>query len=550
MTLSIVGTNDFHGAIVPSGGNGGLALFAGYVRNLRAARERDGGGVLLVDGGDMFQGTLESNLGEGTSVVAAYNALGYAAAAVGNHEFDFGPVGPGVTPRTPADDPRGALKARAAEAKFPFLAANLVDAATGRPVEWPNIRPSTAVSVAGITVGIVGVITEEALSTTTAANVRGLTVTPLAAAIAGEASRLRSAGATVVVVAAHAGGRCKSFENPTDLSPCEARAEIVNVARQLPRGRVDVIVAGHSHAGMAHQVEDIAIVESFANGRAFGRVDLTIDRTTKRVTSKRIHPPRSICDREDPATHECTGREPGAQSVASRYEGAPVAADPAIARVLAPAIEQVRELKARPLGVMLETPVRRQNGNESPLGNLVTDALRMGVPGTDVALHNIAGGLRADLPQGQLTFGSVFEVMPFDNRVVQVRVTGAQLKSIFATQLQRGRILGVSGIRVLAECSGTALRITMRRPSGASVADADELAVATIDFLATAGDGLLSPVFPLPGFTVPDAAPLSRDVIVEQLSKRGGTLREESLINPDRPRWTFPGPLPVACRGN
>ena len=550
MTLSIVGTNDLHGAIVPSGGNGGLALFAGYLKNLRATRERDGGAVLLVDGGDMFQGTLESNLGEGTSVVAAYNALGYAAAAVGNHEFDFGPVGPNVTPRTPADDPRGALKARAAEAKFPFLAANLIDTATGRPVEWPNVRPSTIVSAGGITVGIVGVITAEALSATLATNTRGLSVAPLAPAIAGEASRLRSEGAAIVIVAAHAGGRCKAFDNPSDLSPCEARAEIVNVARELPRGLVDVIVAGHSHAGMAHQVEDVAVIESFASGRAFGRVDLSIDRTTNRVTSKRIHPPRPLCQREDPATHDCTGTAPGAALVPSQYEGAPVVPDAAIARVLAPAIEQVRELKARLVGPVLETPIRRQNGNESPLGNLVTDALRMGVPGTDIALHNIAGGLRADLPRGPLTFGSVFEVMPFDNRVVQLRLTGAQVRSIFATQLQRGRILGVSGVRVIAECSGTALHVTMRRPSGPPIADADQLMVSTIDFLATAGDGLLAPVVPLAGFTVPDAAPLSRDVVVEQLSKRGGTLREEALINPENPRWTFPGPLPVACRGH
>ena len=92
VTLSIVGTNDLHGGIVPRDGRGGLALLGGYVNNLRAVRAKDGA-VLLIDAGDMFQGTLESNLTEGAVVVSAYNALGYAAAAVGNHEFDFGPVG-------------------------------------------------------------------------------------------------------------------------------------------------------------------------------------------------------------------------------------------------------------------------------------------------------------------------------------------------------------------------------------------------------------------------------------------------------------------------
>src|SRR5687768_1785093 len=65
ITVSIVGTNDLHGGVAAREGRGGLALLGGYLKNLRAARARDGGAVLLLDGGDMFQGTMESNLGEG-----------------------------------------------------------------------------------------------------------------------------------------------------------------------------------------------------------------------------------------------------------------------------------------------------------------------------------------------------------------------------------------------------------------------------------------------------------------------------------------------------
>ena len=247
-TLSIVGTNDLHGGILPRDGRGGLALLGGYMKNLRAARARDGGAVLLVDAGDMFQGTLESNATEGASVVAAYNALGYAAAAVGNHEFDFGPAGPAATPRTPADDPRGALKARAAEARFPFLAANLVDAASGRAIEWTNVKPAVMVTAAGVRVGIIGVMTRGALTATIASNVGGLSVAPLAETIRKHAMALRAQGAAVVIVTAHAGGRCSSFDRPEDLSSCEPSSEIFTVARELPRGLVDVIVAGHTHA--------------------------------------------------------------------------------------------------------------------------------------------------------------------------------------------------------------------------------------------------------------------------------------------------------------
>src|SRR5215475_2879898 len=130
--LSVVGTNDLHGGVLEANHRGGLALLDGYLHNLRAARARDGGAVLLLDGGDLFQGTLESNLNEGEVVIAAYNAIGYDAAAIGNHEFDFGPSGPSVFPQGPEDDPRGALKARAGEAHFPFLAANIIDKHTSR----------------------------------------------------------------------------------------------------------------------------------------------------------------------------------------------------------------------------------------------------------------------------------------------------------------------------------------------------------------------------------------------------------------------------------
>src|SRR5262245_7462559 len=199
-TISVVLTSDLHGGVLPRGERGGLAMFGGYVRNIRSARARDGGGLLLVDSGDMFQGTLESNLNEGAAVVRAYNSLGYSAAAIGNHEFDYGPAGASETPRSPADDPRGALKARARQARFPFLAANTVETATGRPVAWPNVKPSTIVTVRGVKVGLIGVTTIDTAAQTIAANLGGLTFAPLAPAIIREAMALRSQGATIVIV--------------------------------------------------------------------------------------------------------------------------------------------------------------------------------------------------------------------------------------------------------------------------------------------------------------------------------------------------------------
>ena len=315
VTLSIVGTSDLHGRLEV------LPAFGGYLANLRRARAQrgeGGGAVLLVDAGDMFQGTIPSNLAEGAPVVKAYGVLGYAAVAVGNHEFDFGPVGVAPTAQRPGDDPRGALKARAAEAPFPFLAANLIESATGAPPSppWPNVRPTALVTVGGLKVGLVGVTTAATTRTTLAANVVGLATRPLAPAIAEAARALRRQGATIVVAMAHAGGECKSFDDPTALGVCAADDEIFQVARALPAGAVDAIVAGHTHQGVAHVVAGIPIVQSFANGRAFGRIDATVDPTTGRVIATRIFPPQTIC-KVDPRNPQ-TGSEPPAPPRAGR----------------------------------------------------------------------------------------------------------------------------------------------------------------------------------------------------------------------------------------
>ncbi len=547
VTISIVGTNDLHGSVVEMDGRGGLALLGGYLRNQRAPRMRDGGAVLLVDAGDMWQGTLESNPTEGASVVSAYNELGYAAVALGNHEFDFGPVGPAATPLAPNDDPRGGLKARAADARFPLLAANLIDEGTGRPVAWPNVRPSTIDETLGVRIGIIGVMTAEALSQTIAANTAGLRLAPLAGTIEAEARRLRADGAVVVIVVAHAGGECRRFDEPTDLSSCDMASEIFTVARALPPGLVDVIVAGHVHEGIAHEVGTTAIVSAYAGGIAFSRVDLDIDRTAPRLVGRRIFPPRQVCGRENPRTGGCDPDDPARADAAARYEGADVSADARIAAVLAPAVEQARALKAAPLGVVLETPIVRVPRPDSPLGNLFVDALRESVPGADVALFNIRGGLRADLPAGPVTFGAVFTMMPFDNRVATLQLTGRELERVVAAQLQADPPrLGLSGVRVRAECDGEAVAVALDWPSGRQVRDDERLMVATTDFLAFGGNEVLTPVMPPGGYPVAADAPMARDLVVEWFRRKGGRLRADQFVDAVNPRWRHP-PLPLRC---
>ncbi len=538
---------------MPRGDRGGLALLGGYVRNIRAARMQDGGGVLLVDSGDMFQGTLESNLNEGAAVVSAYNALGYAAAALGNHEFDYGPVGPDETVQKPGEDPRGALKARAAGARFPFLAANTVDDSTGQPVAWTNVRPSTVIDVRGIKVGLVGVTTPDTPALTIGANVVGLTFAPLVPVITREATALRARGATVVIVLAHAGGRCTKLDDPETLSSCDQMAEIVQVARQLPAGLVDVIGAGHTHQAMAHEVSGIAIVEAYSTGRSFSRVDLSVSRSTRTVTGKRIFPPHDLCGREDAATHTCDPAAPrGAALVPARYENRLVRPDATVAAVLAPAVRRAVAVKNQPIGVVLETPFTRgDQQRETAIGDLIADGTLASVAGADVAFSN-GGSLRTDLPAGPLTYGSFYELYPFDNRIVTLTLTGDQLTRIIAYTLERKvgpfELVPIAGFKVDARCDGKVLRVTLTRSSGVPIRAEERLTVATSDFIAGGGDGIVAPAGPLGEIKAVDGVPVLRESLVAWLRSRGGRLNENQFVSPEHRRWSYPGSRPVVCQ--
>ena len=532
VTLTIIGTSDLHGHVRA------LPLFASHLAGLRRERSADGGAVLLVDAGDMFQGTLESNLEEGASVVVAYAALGYDAVAIGNHEFDFGPIGPRTTAREPGDDPRGALLSRIAQAPYPFLSTNLRQ--SDDDLHPPIGLPSTLVVRAGVQVGIIGVTTEATPHTTIAANFSGLAVAPLAAAISDEARTLRARGAAVVVVAAHAGGRCTEFTAPDDLASCSPDQEIMAVARALAPGSVDVIVAGHTHQAMAHRVAGVAIVQSYARGVAYSRVDLTLDRDTNQLTHAKIHPPRRLCTTPegDP--------EVGCESLDDQRN--PVSPDPSLAAVLAPALARADELRARPLGPRLQAPFFARHRGENPLGNLLTDLMLRARPTADVAILN-GGGLRADLPAGPLLYGALYESFPFDNRFATVELRADQLTALLARSLTGdGSFLSISGLTATARCLGDTPVVTLARGATPIAPDA-VLTVLMSDFLATGGDRLLASLGePAPTAIVIEDDPPLREALADQLRTLGPVdLVPGTYHDPAAPRLRAPGEPPLRC---
>jgi 2',3'-cyclic-nucleotide 2'-phosphodiesterase (5'-nucleotidase family) len=251
-TIRVISTNDFHGAFEPrpdgaAGLRGGAPHLAAMIR--RAEAECTGTcASLLVDGGDLFQGTPASNLAFGRPVVALYNTLGYAAAAVGNHEFDWG---------------QDTLRARIREMRFGMLSAN-TRRADGRAPPW--LRADTIVTRGGVRIGIIGITTVGTPRTTMPRNVADLRFLEAAPVVDERARSLRARGAELVIVIAHVGATCSG-------STCSG--ELITMAQRITE-RVDAIIGGHTHTMTDTEVRGIPIVQGRSSGRAITVTDLPV----------------------------------------------------------------------------------------------------------------------------------------------------------------------------------------------------------------------------------------------------------------------------------
>jgi 5'-nucleotidase len=213
---------------------------------------------------------------------------------------------------------------------------------------------------------------------------------------------------------------------------------------------------------------------------------------------------------------------------------------------MAPALERVRALQATPLSVILDTPLQRSPDSESPLGNLFADALREGSD-ADVAFNNnVRGGLRADLPAGALTFGRLYDVFPFDNRLMRLTLSGADLETVLADEIRRNRpgALAISGVQVRARCSADGLEVELLRPSSQSIAADERLVVVAMDSLVLGA--VFASVRQPDRLLVPSDAPVMREVVEDWL-RRGGHLDAKQFVDSQYRRWDYSAADLASC---
>jgi len=530
----VVGTTDLHGwfnghiETPPAGGAGvvwgGLPSLAGYVD---AIRKENDGRVVLIDSGDMFQGTLESNMFEGEAVIRGYNTLGYAAAAVGNHEFDFGPLGPDAIARNSGDDELGAVKRNASIANFPFLSANMVEKATGKTPNWA--KRYTIVRSGGAKIGIIGLSTPDTPNVTMAANVVSLNFTDPVKATIDAAKELRAQGVDAIVVTAHMGGRCGKTDDPQNSESCNEKEEAMEYLRALPAGTIDAFFAGHTHAQLRHYVNGVPATQGLAYSREFSAIDLWIDPAAKKVVKSDIRPLTMICSFVYEGTDKCDPRDALANSklVPRVFNGATITADAKVAATVEPFLRRVAAKRDEKLGVSTSAMFKRYYSGEATLGNLVSDALRE-TSGAEIAFMN-SGGIRSDLKAGELTYGDIFAVSPFDNYPALVIMNAAQIEEMLRVTTSGSRgILQVSGLKYTLDLEKDADKdpsvrnriVSVTLPDGSPLDREKLYGVAMPDFIAAGGDGTMELMKTIP----PDriqifyARPI-RDAIVDVLKK-------------------------------
>lgn len=583
-TIAILGTNDIHGTLAPtllrtyekSGPSteyfaGGVPMIATFAKTLQAEY---GERFLWLDAGDEFQGSLESNLSLGAPLVEFFNQTKLNGAAIGNHEFDFG---------------QNALRMRMIEAKYPYLAANIFDKTTHLPTHFPNTYPDRIYQMGRLKVGVIGLSTLETPVSTRTRNVENLEFENLKVTTLREAERLREKGVHLVVIAAHAGLTCMPtqappppldasdktprkrpptfalMKKPTDIQGgCGDQDEIVRLVRSLPLGTVDAIVSGHTHTVVHHWVSGVPVIQGGAFGRYVNVIYLSYDWAQRRLLTEetRIEGPIPVCPKVFKNQNDCNGDRPAPKNgrgplVSYKFHGKTLTPDSDTTRWLEPLIKSHEAEKNRVLGTAVR-PIEHFKVAESPLGNLIADSIREAAK-ADFAYIN-PGGPRTGLEAGPITFGNVFQSLPFDNEISILKVSAQELQWFLQVAQNGTRGFGsVSGLRLrlidlsveapfddlnhdgIEEFWETKRLLEIRLPDGKLLNPDRQYTLATSDFLVTGGDGLAWPISQISAARINlNSGTLLRDALVQHIQTRGQlNSSDDPLFDPNQPRLIF-----------
>lgn len=434
--IRVLAIHDAHGALRPvpgSAARGEVGGAAALKAHMDSAAARCACPVFRLDSGDQLHGSLESNLSYGAAMVAALNAVGIDAAAVGNHDLGWGV---------------DTLLARQAQARYPWLAANVFLRGTDERPAWA--RPYALLERDGVRVAVIGYVTTETPDLLHPAKTAAYEFRAALDGVSGALAAVRPYAPDFTVIVAHARGYC---------SGGDCRGEVVELAQALDPDEVHLIASGHEHhAAIADVVNGIPIVRAGSHMIFMSVVDLIRTPSGER---------RFVLGRDTLWVDE-------------------VEPDATVEAALRPYLARADSVAGATIATLSESFLAHITEH---LGNLISDAMRRAA-GTDIALNN-TGGIRASLREGAVTYNDAYRVLPFDNALVRVRVSGLQLRRIAEVAVGERRPDDFSGMVVdydTAQPPGSRV-LSMVLDDGTPIEDARSYTLVVPEYIADGGGG-------------------------------------------------------------
>ncbi|SFB39593.1 5'-nucleotidase [Nocardioides alpinus] len=516
--VQILATNDFHGRLAdrPSGSTNPepieiASVMAGAVKQLRGTNDN----TVFAAGGDMIgASTFESFIQRDKPTLDVLNEAGLDVSAAGNHEFDGGYadlVNRVMKPYDATTNPEGG-------ADWQYLAAN-VRKKSDNSYALPDVAASPGTSDGGtwmtttpdgVDVGFVGAVTEDLPSLVSPAGIADIKISSIVAETNAAADRLKADGADLVILLVHEGAATTNIASATDDSAFGRIVSGVNA-------NVNAIVSGHTHLAYNHNIGGRPVVSAGQYGANLNQLVFTVtdpddnpatNNSTVAVKSQEVlklfgpDPDRSA-----------DGSTDGPKATPPLY---PV--DPTTKTIVDEAFAKANVLGARVLGKVagpfnrakLANGTTENRGGESTLGNLVAEVQRWATSSPEAGAAQIAfmnpGGLRADMAgaaggyPADLTYKQAAVVQPFANTLVNMKLTGAQIKTVLEQQWQRdaGGVvptrpflrLGVSDgfFATYDPAKAEGNRVTSMSLNGKAIEPATAYSVTVNSFLASGGD--------------------------------------------------------------
>jgi 2',3'-cyclic-nucleotide 2'-phosphodiesterase (5'-nucleotidase family) len=419
---------------------GGIAQLTTLIKNVR----HDEPNVFLFDSGDIFTGAL-SRLTDGALMFDFMTTMGYDAMAIGNHEFDYG---------------ESKLLWQKNRAAFPVLGANLFFKGTAHPFAQRH----TIIERNGIRIGVVGLLGQDAASTAIAQDhIDEIDVTDLAAAAQKSVDELRD-DVDLIVLLTHQ-GHTAPMQTDAEVDPRLARDIKKDIALADAVSGVDVLFGGHADAGTWEPVlspkNGTLIMQTFGQGTYLGYLQLTLDADSRQI--------KSYNGKLIPVNADILQPDAAIERKNSAYRAA---------------FPEITEVVGR-----TEKRLNRKYFDESDIGNLLADVC---VDMTDAQIGMIhPGGIRKDLPQGDIEVADILDTNPFVDPQVIVTASGAQLREVLeqSTTHLRGLMQVSAELEVVYDTSrAERQRIVSIKYKGKEVAAEDSFTICVPGIIAKGGD--------------------------------------------------------------